>query len=59
MLTVGYNCMCMVQVVLVIADNLNFEMVVNRNIGLCLGVIFILWTFGLGLSLYTYLTGDD
>lgn len=45
--------------ILAIADNLNLEDSINQATGIALGVIFIIWSFGLAFTLYSFFTNEE
>ncbi len=47
------------QVLLTIADNLNINDDTNRIVGIALGVIFIIWSFGLAFTVYSFLASKE
>jgi hypothetical protein len=53
-----FNLVCIGQILLLIGDNINFDSIPNRNIGIGLGVLFIVWTFGLGFVIYKFFSTD-
>lgn len=55
---IGYFIFVITHIVLVLMFGLNEESFLNRIIGIILSIVFILWSFYVGIKLYIFITDD-